>query len=229
MRVLLNCDQVFELLTRGPFPSGGPDDSAVERHLGCCADCRQLAEALRPAVALFHESLAPEQAHNLPEYHGSALTPDWHAEPTEPERSPRRLPRHLSEIQLPPSNPPPSAARSDLRGTLQLAAGLLLAVIAGAALFGMAQSLQQLRTRPDSFAAAGYSSRPEVLTEAGRRSLAALQLKSVCLPDLTLNSALASADLVCCTHCHAEAAAGAHSQRVSIARLQQSCLACHQG
>lgn len=228
MRVLLNCDQVFELLTRGPFPSGGPDDSAVERHLGCCADCRQLAEALRPAVALFHEALAPEQAHNLPEYHGPVLEAAWQDSAEEGQLAPRRLPRHPREIQLPPPNPPP-AVRSDLRGTLQLAAGLLLAVIAGAALYGMAHSLQQIRSRPDSFAAASYADRPVTLTAAGRRSLAALHLKPVCLPELTQNASLAAADLVCCTHCHAEAAAGVHSQRVSIARLQQSCLACHQG
>jgi hypothetical protein len=67
------CDQVFERLTRGPFPGGSMSDSAedarVERHLACCHDCRRLAEALRPAVELFHEAL--DQTDDLPRYAGS--------------------------------------------------------------------------------------------------------------------------------------------------------------
>ena len=70
-RLLLNCDQVFEVLTRGPFPSGAPEDEAVERHLRACHECRQLAEALRPAVALFHEAVSADEALELPEYQGS--------------------------------------------------------------------------------------------------------------------------------------------------------------
>ena len=70
-RLLLNCDQVFDVLTRGPFPTGEPDDEAVEQHLRACHECRQLAEALRPAVALLHEVIAADQAIDLPEYQGS--------------------------------------------------------------------------------------------------------------------------------------------------------------
>ena len=70
-RLLLNCDQVFEVLTRGPFPTGEPQDEAVERHLRACHECRQLAEALRPAVALLHEAVSSEEAEQLPEYQGS--------------------------------------------------------------------------------------------------------------------------------------------------------------
>jgi len=69
--LLLNCDQVFEVLTRGPFPTGEPQDEAVERHLRACHECRQLAEALRPAVALMHEAVSSEEAEQLPEYQGS--------------------------------------------------------------------------------------------------------------------------------------------------------------
>src|SRR3954449_12551116 len=70
-RPLLNCDQVFDVLTRGPFPTGEPQDEAVERHLRACHECRQLAEALRPAVALLHEAVSGEEAEQLPEYQGS--------------------------------------------------------------------------------------------------------------------------------------------------------------
>ena len=46
----MNCDQVFDILTRGPFPTGTSCDTPVEAHLNTCAECRRLAEALRPAL-----------------------------------------------------------------------------------------------------------------------------------------------------------------------------------
>ena len=71
MKLLVNCDQVFDVLTRGPFPTGEASDEAVEQHLRACHDCRRLAEALRPAVALMHEAVSGDQALSLPEYQGS--------------------------------------------------------------------------------------------------------------------------------------------------------------
>lgn len=47
----MRCDDVFEILTRGPFPSGATTDESVERHLECCHECRTFAEALRPISA----------------------------------------------------------------------------------------------------------------------------------------------------------------------------------
>lgn len=67
----MNCDQVFDVLTRGPFPSGSSDDASVELHLEACHDCRQLADALRPAVDLFHESMPHDEYGDLPGYRGS--------------------------------------------------------------------------------------------------------------------------------------------------------------
>ena len=67
----MNCDLVFEILTRGPFPAGQPTDATVELHLLSCYECRQLAEALRPATSLFHEALGDDRAvADLPGYHG---------------------------------------------------------------------------------------------------------------------------------------------------------------
>ena len=64
------CDDVFDRLTRGPFPAGDPQDEAVEAHLEQCDSCRQLALALEPAVSLFHEALGAEAARDLPAYWG---------------------------------------------------------------------------------------------------------------------------------------------------------------
>jgi hypothetical protein len=64
----MNCDQVFDVLTRGPFPTGTACDTPVEAHLRVCPECRQLAEALRPALELFQESISPEESRDLPGY-----------------------------------------------------------------------------------------------------------------------------------------------------------------
>jgi len=71
----MNCDRVFDVLTRGPFPTGAASDAAVERHLGHCAECRRLATALRPAVELFEEAIHPEDSRGLPSYWGEVTEP----------------------------------------------------------------------------------------------------------------------------------------------------------
>ena len=70
MKTLLDCEQVFDVLTRQPFPSGSAHDYAVELHLQGCHECRQMAEALRPVAELLHETLDDEQRNGLPSYDG---------------------------------------------------------------------------------------------------------------------------------------------------------------
>lgn len=71
----MNCDQVFNVLTRGPFPSGAPEDAEVQGHLDGCLDCWRIAEALRPAEHLFQEAIPPSEARDLPGYWGDATPP----------------------------------------------------------------------------------------------------------------------------------------------------------
>lgn len=71
----MNCDHVFDVLTRGPFPTGAESDAAVERHLSRCMECRRLATALRPAVELFEEAIRPEESRGLPSYWGEVTEP----------------------------------------------------------------------------------------------------------------------------------------------------------
>jgi hypothetical protein len=71
MKSVIDCESVFERLTRAPFPSGGSHDDDTELHLQVCHDCRSLAEALRPAIGLFHESLEDDES--LPKYNGRLL------------------------------------------------------------------------------------------------------------------------------------------------------------
>jgi hypothetical protein len=68
----MNCDQVFNVLTRGPFPTGDPGDEEVEAHLEFCSDCWRLAEALRPAIEVFQEAVPPSESRDLPGYWGDA-------------------------------------------------------------------------------------------------------------------------------------------------------------
>jgi hypothetical protein len=68
----MDCDRVFMILTRGPFPTGEPWDEEVESHLETCADCWRLAEALRPALEVFQEAVPPAESRDLPGYWGDA-------------------------------------------------------------------------------------------------------------------------------------------------------------
>lgn len=71
----MDCDRVFAVLTRGPFPSGGPEDADVQHHLDGCLSCWRLAEALRPAEHLFQESVPAAESRDLPGYWGDATPP----------------------------------------------------------------------------------------------------------------------------------------------------------
>ena len=68
----MDCDHVFVILTRGPFPTGEIWDEEVEAHLETCADCWRLAEALRPALEVFQEAVPPAESRDLPGYWGDA-------------------------------------------------------------------------------------------------------------------------------------------------------------
>ena len=100
----MHCDQVYAILTRGPFPSGDVTDVAVEIHLAHCIDCRRLAEALRP-LPRPHESVS-ESSH-LPGYRGDH--PEWRLpESDEHGVAPllhwqpiaRRIPRPLAPLRF---------------------------------------------------------------------------------------------------------------------------------
>src|SRR5262249_36867583 len=68
----MDCDQVFMILTRGPFPTGEAWDEQVEAHLEVCSECWRLAEALRPALEVFQEAVPPAESRDLPGYWGDA-------------------------------------------------------------------------------------------------------------------------------------------------------------
>jgi hypothetical protein len=68
----MDCDQVFAILTRGPFPTGASSDELVEEHLESCGDCWRFAQALRPTEEVFQEAVTDEEGRDLPGYWGDA-------------------------------------------------------------------------------------------------------------------------------------------------------------
>jgi hypothetical protein len=68
----MDCDRVFMILTRGPFPTGEPWDEEVEAHLERCEGCWRLADALRPALEVFQEAVPAAESRDLPGYWGDA-------------------------------------------------------------------------------------------------------------------------------------------------------------
>lgn len=238
MKLLIHCDEVFDILTRGPFPSGQESDPAVEHHLRCCHDCRQLAEALRPAVEMFHECMSAEEVAELPEYHGE-VTPL-----TQPFA--RRLPRSIDEVKLPPEITPRHDHVMAQRWIMLLqgsvAATLTAAVVLLVLSFG--SSLRGLK--PDST----IPSNPQFATATSypdaARQLLALKLPAACwldqgFPRLNDNTpvaqqlalALEHHEIDCCTRCHAQAKSPAAKKPApaftQVATMQQNCLICHKG
>lgn len=223
-KLLLTCDHVFDVLTRGPFPTGDDSDEQVEHHLRACHDCRQLAEALRPAVELLHEVVSKDQALDLPEYQGSL--PD--ANPAPPRLSVVRLakPPLVPKVNsLVPRTPPGSA----------LARGSRLAALAASLLLiGLSVWLAGFRAEPGN--RAGQNKSPllasihrwlapapattieipsGIPSEPGLLTLASLNLPAACLPlthrplsqEHAAQIALSLLDgslekLRCCTECH---------------------------
>jgi len=222
-KLLMNCDQVFEVLTRGPFPTGAESDEAVEHHLRCCHDCRELAEALQPAVELLHEAIAPEDASGLPEYQGvlaSARSSVATAEAWRPTPlSVRRLaPTKVIERRL-----------STLASFARFTAALVLFGALGSLVWGVISTAKQT--------AASREHVPARLDQAGLLRLASLNLPAECFPREVLSSlgsfshpappaAINHEALRCCTECHN----AANAQRAvlgTVAAMHRSCVACH--
>lgn len=150
----MNCDYVFERLTRGPFPAGDSDDAAVEKHLRACHDCRRLAHSLQPSVGLFHESMTLSDG--LPEYSGELAV----AAPSKPAVKPQRAT---------PAPPPTSRLFSQLA-----VVGFITCACAVVAWFAFAFP----QVEPPATAEQPQA----VISPAAMVQLAALELPAACLP-----------------------------------------------
>ncbi len=242
----LTCDQVFDILTRAPFPSGDEHDDGVNRHLAVCHDCRQLAEALRPATDLFREVMAADERHTLPVYRGELATiarPAAHA-------SRRRHDSTTTQRQM------------TLPSAIGRRSGLPLALVPAIALLILVLFVLVRRPTPGSTSVSVLeraSHRTEVVDDRAETvmcAFATMSLPSRCLPRFLVGPAvqqttasrqaavadtegpmstcgqchelapLTSHSRVCCTNCHA-AANRTSPSLTEIHRLAASCSVCH--
>jgi hypothetical protein len=249
-QLLVSCDQVFDVLTRGPFPTGAASDESVEHHLRACHECRQLAEALRPAVALMHEAVSAEQAADLPGYQGSLPC----SEPREVRLPANRLGQGPARSRQAPS--PWNLER--FIGIARVTAASILVTAIGLLLYGFSMSshsngtiarvrggfepVAELMGAAEVTNAAKEADAAEVNrlpTARGLLTLASLRLPANCRPVVrpplsmeqasALAAELADGTLValhCCNECHIPKSAISHSPRM-FAVLQQNCRLCH--
>ena len=220
----MNCDHVFDVLTRGPFPTGATSDSAVESHLLACAECRQLAEALRPALELFEEAVTVEESRTLPGYWGNLHTgSEAQVAVAPPDSAPRKL---SAPQRLPGRLLSVAAEHATEIDWWRIAAALLLGVLLGS--WFRAASY-------DGGSLAG-SSRPGT---PNLQLLASMSLPSSCLKrnspgniqtaELNLpawQSAVQTSDFACCTSCHASG--DGRLSRTALTTVASSCRACHE-
>lgn len=213
----LDCDQVFDVLTRGPFPTGDAIDRHVERHLLACHDCRALAEALRPAVELFHEAIDAEDSRDLPGYHGALAPARGGLAQMVAQAIERDTEQPPAPVVMLPAHPwwQELLGHAPLRFAAAAALGAVLALgIWGAEMFATYSA--PTGVRPPTLAAA--SPQP-----ADLRQLAALDLKPVCFTQPA--SPLAANQLRCCTECHT--ARQSPAPVASLSLIASSCKSCH--
>ena len=228
----MNCDQVFDVLTRGPFPTGTACDAPVEAHLQVCPDCRRLAEALRPALELFQEAIGPEESRDLPGY--------WCAVGTERTGPLVSYARELEQNRVSPRPvvQAPAGSGFSALSAWGLAASLALGVLLG--------TLASTRWTYDGFSAVGPADTHGVIIRtpsdqkqrftAGDKKLLA-GLPAACYrnqPSPAMRNTvgrqrvLDTADLgnlACCTECHNSGSDSVSSY--ATATVSQSCQICH--
>jgi hypothetical protein len=228
-KLLMNCDQVFDVLTRGPVPTGDASDEAVERHLRACHECRQLAEALQPAVELLHESIAREEAAELPEYQG-ALAAIERSVATADQMRPRPL--SIQQLARTRAGEKRQAAWTNF---IQFAAVLVLFAAVGSLVWSVVTTVKHRPGQSELLASVlpAESRSAARLDEQGFVTLAALKLPARCFPRESLlhaaggNAAAINQEaLHCCTQCHNSAKSVRPGTQL-VAAMRQSCLACH--
>jgi hypothetical protein len=230
----MNCDQVFDVLTRGPFPTGTPCDTQVEAHLRGCADCRRLAEALRPALELFQEAINPEESRDLPGYWCAVATD--RAQPvvtSAKELRPRRKVARRTWSQT------PVVKHFSPLAVWRLAAALLLGVTVGVV---MSQRGTLDLTAPLPPGVAGRSplippdddgrsqSDSSLLQELAALPAACFRHNPGVAPRYTVTTpqVLAQANLtnlICCTECHNAASEVVLTS--ATLTVSQACRLCH--
>ncbi|MCA9247889.1 MAG: hypothetical protein KDA42_12255 [Planctomycetales bacterium] len=226
----MNCDHVFSILTRGPFPSGDATDRFVEAHLLHCESCRELAEALRPSPEYGPESVTNEESWELPVYwsqHGDPVLTTSDGMTATARAAVRRMVRRNRPGR-------PFFDRTGLR--------LLIAVLFGV-LFGLLWQEVDDRTANDSNSARALATDATRFRRQLRRQIVESRLldqqglAAACyqlLPasqqqrDSLVETSLENiryAEVACCADCHHRHGQAMHAPATSVAR---HCVTCHE-
>lgn len=221
---MIHCDEVFDILTRGPFPTGAPSDGIVESHLNQCDACRQLAEALRPAIELMQEAIGPEESSNLPRY-GGAAADAWSE--TSALKTKSVVATHRVRTIIRPSTPVGLPWRSAARFAAAACVGLVVAAL-------LRQVVMQgaMARRGEQAVAAVAHWR---LASDARQWVDDISLGDLCrqpVSGLTLAAARPgqaaenALNLACCLGCHA-AKGNPLLPTERVGAFVQACQACH--
>ncbi|MBI2478908.1 MAG: hypothetical protein HYV60_09820 [Planctomycetia bacterium] len=200
MKAVFTCDDVFDILTRQPFPSGGAEDEFVESHLGVCHECRQLAEAFRPAVGLFHESMSAEIDDELPTYRG-------------------RLKPIIDSLPRPRRATVTPARNAFTMTALVIAASVVLVGSTICATLAVNQQSSEINT---------VAADLQPIQNRDFMLLAALEIPAACRPMTKTTNLAAADDIACCTNCH-KAGSRIVSTEKAVLKSSAACVACHDG
>ena len=251
----MNCDDVFRILTRGPFPCGDPSDEAVERHLAKCDACRRLAEALQPAIELTEESVAPEESSNLPAYWGELFHPSLRI-PEAPVGTQSKIKTLAQRIVRRPQ----VLVRQRVGGAGRLAGAMVLGVLLGLALQGPESQDADERTTgavastpshkgstpgslnvPATFgprsllavctrsgSSANRSESDEVSLNVPATSSSGPVMPTLLAPAVENGQRAAWSDVRCCSECHHAESHSAATGTIATAQIIATCGRCHE-
>jgi len=225
---MIHCDEVFDILTRGPFPTGAPSDGIVEAHLSHCDACRQLAEALRPAIELLQEAISPEECGDLPRYGGAAADTGL---PWSDSASPLKTKQAIAMRRAAPVRSSAIEPGWRWRSAAKIAAAACVGLVLAGMLRQIVVSGDALRNASPPLTVAAHWR----LDRDGRQWAAEQQLAVACreqVPDFTVVAAPAgqaggdALHIACCLGCHA--AGKSHLlPPARVGSFVQACQACH--
>ncbi len=232
----MNCDDVFVILTRGPFPSGSPQDRYVEAHLQRCTDCQRLAEALRPNDDSLHELVGLDEGGALPGYWGEPLGSVGDLAISLTGASGKSGLKHLTPCAV------QATRQARNLNVWQFSAAVALGIVVAAALRTLvaghpARPLITATVEPhDSFYNFVETRRPPSAVDYEGTSFQSLP--AVCRPAATSNGQEAIEPIPnselnglngakCCTDCH-RSGKGIQISDAAKLRIARHCSACHE-
>lgn len=209
----MRCDDVFEILTSGPFPSGSASDESVERHLECCHECRKFAEALRPLSDVRFDT-------DLPTYDGRLMRSMSGDEPVDLVNRVQSLVFKENEKRQAEKQGREIAAKGLSRFIAACAAVFLLgaaAAFAGPLLVGRFTPRQN----------APYLVNASAKAPTNQNGVCGSQVLSHLKQNTIIPVSYKESKEACCLQCHGGPYQGPEKKQIAIGLVVMSCQKCH--